>query len=523
MTSLLEQFDDLAAVGNAGAAARWFERLSFFFILLLAIAAPHSFQLSQIAYLAAAVFVILRLTVGPSSAFRFTWLDACLLGFFLWTVITALVSYAPEVSIPRLRLVGIFSVFYIASAAIRSFRAVYFLVCVLLLSSAVNVFWTPVERIFGRGVEIEAMRMDGLLAKSGFEPGDVLLAVDGKKINSPQDLSRAVNENETVTVKYQNLEFYYDEVLTRANLTQNDLTDPDLGITKWKRSRNWRAAGFYGHYASYADSLLLIGSLLLGIFVAVFFWNGGSGSSRKFTSLPVYIVGIAGFAVSLVLTATRAHQFAALVSGFVIVLLGAARKWLVTFILIAIPVAIVGGLVLQNTRKVNYLDTEDTGNRWRQTIYREGLELWTKSPRNFIFGVGMDSVNVRSKEWGLYGEGTLPRGNFHSMALQVAVERGLPGLLLWMSIMLCYIGTLFRAVRSETGARVEKRTGNIIPDYSSVLNRGIWLGCIGGSIGVCISGLVHYNFAEREVIVLFYFLMALSVKLITLRATATPV
>jgi hypothetical protein len=55
---------------------------------------------------------------------------------------------------------------------------------------------------------------------------------------------------------------------------------------------------------------------------------------------------------------------------------------------------------------------------------------------------------------------------------------------------------LWRGVRSP-----------LIDDW---VERGIMLGALGGLVGFFASGLVHYNFGDSEVAMIFYFIMGLS-------------
>jgi uncharacterized membrane protein YuzA (DUF378 family) len=40
--------------------------------------------------------------------------------------------------------------------------------------------------------------------------------------------------------------------------------------------------------------------------------------------------------------------------------------------------------------------------------------------------------------------------------------------------------------------------------------RGLVLGALGGLIGFVTSGMVHYNFGDSEVVMIFYFIVGLS-------------
>jgi len=185
-----------------------------------------------------------------------------------------------------------------------------------------------------------------------------------------------------------------------------------------------------------------------------------------------------------------------MISGAFIVLIGLGRKWLLVAVAVALPVALVGILFLQQSRQVGFFDANDESIRWRQTVWREGFDLWTSSPRNFIFGVGMDSIQRYAGEWHLFDNGRLNMGHFHSTPLNLVVERGLPALLLWLIVLGVYARSLWRGLRAADDWR----------------SRGILLGCLGGMIGFFASGFVHYNLGDQEVAMMFFLLMGIGVK-----------
>ncbi len=205
-------------------------------------------------------------------------------------------------------------------------------------------------------------------------------------------------------------------------------------------------------------------------------------------------------ALALLLTVTRASQLAFMVSAFSVVLLGASRKMFLILLVISIPVAIGGLLFLQQARNVDFFDSKDNSTTWRQTVYREGFDLWTQNPRHFLIGVGMDSIKRYKEEWGLFDHGRLPPGHFHSTPLQLVVERGLPALLLWLLILGVYKWKMFKFLRRN--------------EFDDWIEKGIILGCLGGTIGFFVSGLVHYNLGDGEVAMVFYLLMALAIGIV---------
>ena len=162
----------------------------------------------------------------------------------------------------------------------------------------------------------------------------------------------------------------------------------------------------------------------------------------------------------------------------------------------ALPLILVGVFVLHQKRNVGFFDSKDDSIRWRQTVQREGFHLLISSPRHLLVGIGMDSIKARWRQWGLFDQGRRPWGHMHSNYLQIALERGVPALLAWLTLIAIYARTLWR---------LRKR----IPGQDWI-EKGTVLGALGGLIGFMISGVVHYNWGDSEVVMIFYAIMGLS-------------
>lgn len=490
---LIGSLDILAETSKESSAARFLDRTAFVFLILMVIFAPHSIAATQTAWLIGMLAWMIRLTLRPRPGIKAGNLGLLLCAFALWSALSSYASYEPEISMDKLRNVAVLLIFFFVFNLVKNRRAVHFLAFLLIGSCMISVLWTPIQKVVGRGVEVHGLMNGGPLEKHGVKDGDTLLKANGRKVWTPADVIAELEASGKVR-----LDVYRTDAPFAVEFESGDLgggaSDLErLGATAWNRSSNFRASGFYGHYTTYAEVLQLIGSLLAGLFIA--------GYSQRIDrrSLAVFGAGIAGFLLALFLTVTRASQLAFLVSSGVVVILGAGRKAALLALAAAVPLSAAGVIWLQYQRNVGFLDSSDGSIQYRQMMWRDGKRLFTENPHNIIFGVGMDSIKARWQEWHLFDNGFQPMGHFHSTPVQIAVERGLPALLLWFAILGVYARSLWRGLK-----RVENS------DWRS---RGILLGCLGGLIGFFSSGLVHYNLGDEEVAMMFYLIMGIGMRL----------
>jgi len=512
MQNFFRRIDELNELTTDSRAALWLERIAFIFLTIMILFAPHSIAVTQSAWLIGMLVWVIRLFFAPRPKFKLNALDYALWAFFLWSVVSSIFSYAPDISLDKLRGVSLFLIFYFVRGSLKTFRAARFLVFALIFSASIAAVWMPFERIIGRGVEVHGLKAESPLAKAAriddglpITEGKTVIKVGKKKVYSPEGLLAEIEKNETSRLEVYHEDFYSTVEVKRADLLDGANAMEKLGIGDWKRNHNWRAAGFYGHFTTYAESLQLILSLAFGIFVAVLasvFQNKSQITNRK--SLIILLgSAIALMSLALLLTVTRASQFAFFVSSVVIVLLGANRKIRFIFAALAIPLAIVGLIYYQQTRGIGF-NLQDKSTQYRTMMWRDGTRLWTTNAHNFIFGVGMDSIKRYWQAWDLFDKGREPMGHFHSTLVQITVERGLPALLIWLMILGIYARTLWRGIKFKIQNSKFK-----IDEF--VIANGIILGCFGGIVGFFTSGLVHYNLGDGEVAMIFYLLMGISV------------
>jgi hypothetical protein len=466
-------------------------------LFVLAAAAPHSIAATQIAWMCGMALWVARLVLRPR--FERTPLDYAMAVFMLLTVISAFTSYAPDISLGKLRAASLFTIVYLVAQNVRTRRVLRGLALVLIASCMVNVVYTVVERAVGRGLRVEGVRAESPLANAlfrapsgqtarGIQSGDILLEVDEKKLRSPEELAVALDKRDAdstpARIRIYRAEWTGIYEAERGRLLDGGSAVERLGIGAWSRGRDWRASGFFGHYVTYAEALQLIASLAFGLLIAL--------PNRRTRAGALLSACVAGLVVSLLLTVTRASQLGFLISAGVAVLVGVRSKRMrLVMLACALPLVIAGLLVLQQKRGIGFFDASDGSISWRETVWREGFHLLLSKPRHLLVGVGMDSVKRFGCDWGLFDHCRLPTGHMHSTPLQFALERGVPALLAWLVLLVLYARMLWRLARS--------------PAVGGWLERGV--------AGFFASGIVHYNFGDSEVVMIFYFIMGLTLAL----------
>ena len=460
------------------------------FLFLFAVSAPNSIAATQTCWLVGGLLWLIRFAFRPQPKLYKTPVDYFLLGFFILSGLSAFLSYEPMVSIGKLRAASLFTIIYLFAENIPSLRVARLLALTLVGACMINVLYTAGERLLGRGVTVYGISEQSPLYKAGVRDADTLLQVDGQKLGEPQDLinslSRPVAEPATIFIYRHELEF--TAKISRPGLLPGNNALDQLGIQKWSRGRDWRASGFYGQFVSYAEVLQLIIALALGLFVSL--------PNKRSVAGALLLICLTGFCFALLLTLTRASWFGCALSSLTILLLAFQRRTVIILGVLAIPLILAGLFVLQQKRNVGFLDRNDYSTTWRETVWREGVHLLVSNPRHLLIGVGMDSIKSHWRQWGLFDGGRLLWGHMHSNPLQIALERGVPALLLWLGFLFVYVRTLWRSLRS--GAKIPW------------IERGILLGALGGLIGFFTSGVVHYNWGDSEVVMVLFMIMGLS-------------
>ncbi len=484
-----------ADLPTTGGLERFFERAVLVCLFVFVLAAPHSIAVTQGAFVLGSLFWIARMVAARRFLFARTPLDVTLALFVGWTCISVATSLDPAWSADRLRGVSLFFIMYMFATNVPTKRVVWALALVLAVSVVGNLWLTYYERFEGRGVKITAMQASPL-AKWGIQPGDTVLEVGGHKVQTLDDLNKAFDgrrRREQIPVRFTRGEFDITESYMRGRVTRDEsTTGPDRLHVDVVPGRDFRAQGYFSTWATYAETLQLIGALIVG-------WIVVAASRRQWRW--VAGLGVLGILVvgALIQTQTRAPLVAfgiAVVS--MVALRGGSRKRLLVGGVVAAVVVAVGAVVIAHGRDVSVIDPTDESTAWRLTVWREALPLLAEHP---LVGIGPDTATERWKQMGLGDNGKLPPGHFHSTPLQFAVDRGIPALLAWIALVAVFIVNVARLVR---------RLGRGEAEAEDWRTTAVVLGAWGAFIGFVASSLVHFNWGDSEPMEMAWCLMGLA-------------
>ncbi len=470
-------------------------------LFLLALSAPVSIAATQIAWSFALLFWLIKAAfVRPS--LRKDAVGIATLAFVGLTLLSSFFSYEPQVSLRKMVGVALVTIVYLVSDSITEAKWGRRLVVIMLASAAFTAVYTVGQTAIGKNLKVVHLAPNSPLLKAGVQENDTIQRVNGKSVNSPDELAAAVasaSENGIAKVHVYHYELFFDFDMPVSAILEAADNAGRFGITEWSRGRDVRAEGFYGHYTTYSEVTQLIASLALGLLILV---PGGFFVRNRI----VLAVILAAFCAGLFLTVTRASWAGFLISAAVMVLVGTSRKTILICILCVIPVAAGGLYYLQQKRNVAFVDTSDGSTTWRMMVWREGFGVLISNPRHLAVGIGMDSLKTHWQDWKMFDNGWQPMGHMHSTPLEFAFERGVPVLIVWIIWMYFYLRMLWRGFRRKDLDWFE---------------RGILLGSLGGSIGFLSGGIVHYNWGDSEVVMIFYLLMGLSLAVLGCKSAPT--
>jgi O-Antigen ligase len=468
--------------------AHFGNRVAVFGFFLYAAFAPHSIAGAEIALAIVGGGWLLRTVATGTTGFRHTKLDLPIWLFFGWTVASSFLSEEPQISIAKLQSVCVLFLFYLTQAIVTRRYAV-FLVCIMILSGVAGSVYSIYDLIRGRGVIVEAVSGDSLL-RTSVAPGDAVWRVEGRRIYSVEEIDKAIKTAASGSALRVSV-ITRGEHVERTSLVVTDLLkqhEAPAGITGSNSAHRFRASGWTRHYETFSEILQILALLALGLGLANLRNHGAKLRFRLATGASAIL------AVGIALTAMRTVMVA-FTLGACVITLRAARgraRLLVTASLLL--VLTLGAFIVWQTRAKQALTLGDDSASLRLTMARLGMSRIALHP---VFGHGMDAMHLHWNEWGFPGQDMV---GLHSTPLQLAFDRGLPALALWLWIMVAF---WLMTTRAELTFR----------DSADTNRYGLLLGAMGAIAGFFASSMVNYNFGDGEVALVFWWLMGIVVVL----------
>jgi hypothetical protein len=360
----------------------------------------------------------------------------------------------------------------------------------MILSGAAGTIYSIYDLARGRGVIVESLAPDSPLRQLHLREGDVIWRIGGRRVYSVADIDERIKNSPTQTEITVSVIAQGEHAELRG-LTVTEAIErrpSPSGIVGAGPTHRFRASGWTRHYETYAEILQILAQLAFGLALANLKNHGLNLRSKlAFAATALLALGIA-------LTAMRTVLVALAIGVCVIGVRALGRRAKVLTVAALLGLLAVGAFAVYQTRAKNSLWLEDPSSSLRFQVARVGLSRMMIHP---LFGHGMDAMHVHWAEWGFPGTDML---HLHSTPLQLAFDRGLPALILWLWIMAMFWRI---ASRGEESTR----------DSSDTDRYGILLGATGAVAGFFASSLVNYNFGDGEVALVFWWLLGIVVVL----------
>jgi putative inorganic carbon (HCO3(-)) transporter len=126
-------------------------------------------------------------------------------------------------------------------------------------------------------------------------------------------------------------------------------------------------------------------------------------------------------------------------------------------------------------------------NRDRLAMLRSGLRILKDNP---LTGVGPDTVRMVYPHYRDPEAVQQLNSHLHNVPLQIAAERGIPALLLWLWFMFTLLRDFVRRRRTTT-----------VPSVA--------MGALASTVALLAAGLFEYNFGDSEFLMLFLVVVTL--------------
>ena len=474
------------------------QRMALVGLGLYVVFAPHSVAASAIGVAVAGIGWLVKVVGAGSFGLRRSKFDLIILLSLLWTFLSSLLSEEPRISLLKLQASWSVFLFYLARGVVTR-RSAAALVALLILSGAVGALSSAFDLARGRGVIVQSLTPGSPFHRIGIQPGDAIWRIGKTRVYSTADVDEALKAVPAgVPLVVSVISQGENAERPGFQITREQQQQPSpSGVVGRARSHRFRASGWTRHYVTFAEMLQMIAQLALGLALAHL---RNHGLNKYFR---VAIGATAILIMGIVFTAMRTVVIAFAIGAIVIAWRSLRGAYKIAFTFTLFFVLAFGAVVVWQTRARDALLLGDASSSLRAEVARVGLSRILIHP---VFGHGMDAMQLHWNEWGFPGKDMI---HLHSTPLQLAFDRGVPMLVLWLWLMSAF---WLHTADSEKSAR----------DSTDTNSHGLLLGILGALTGFLASSLVNYNFGDAEAIMMFWFLMGLAVVLARREATDFP-
>ena len=230
-----------------------------------------------------------------------------------------------------------------------------------------------------------------------------------------------------------------------------------------------RPVGPLGHWMTFSGVLMLVACTAIARLV--------------FHPAPVAwpMIAVPALLVALVVTNTRNAWIGTFLAVSVLLMI---RNWKLVFIAPAVAVvALVAAPGQVQDRARSILNPQDLGSRDRIVMWKIGRDMIRDHP---VFGLGPEMIQRKYADYRKAYPEAVNETNFHlhNVPIQIAAERGIPGLILWA----WFVGAAGWALWRQLRAR-------IAPDIAAA--------GLAAVVAMLAAGMFEYNFGDSEFLMLF--------------------
>jgi len=234
-----------------------------------------------------------------------------------------------------------------------------------------------------------------------------------------------------------------------------------------------RPRGSLGHYMTYSGVLMLV----IGAAVARILFG------KRERMWPAVVMP--ALAVAVAVSSTRSAAVGCCAAAALLLALKDFRLLAVLPIVAAIFFAAAPATI--TARFMSILDLKDATIRDRIAMLREGEQMIRARP---LVGVGPDMVKVVYAEYRDAGAVEQINPHLHNVPVQIAAERGLPALFIWLWFVVVAVGDLTR--------RFYRDSDRVLPAAG-----------LAAMVAMLAAGMFEYNFGDSEFLMLLLLLITL--------------